>query len=139
MFHKVLVPLDLTDKHGPAIDLALRLVRPGEGEVILLHVVELIPGLPLEEEREFYTRLEQTARAHLKRYGERLSQAKISWREVVICGNRAWEIARQAADGGADLIVLTAPRIDPDNPAAGWASMSYKVSVLAPCPVLLVK
>jgi hypothetical protein len=39
----------------------------------------------------------------------------------------------------ADLIVLTAPRIDPDHPVAGWASLSFKISLLAECPILLVK
>jgi hypothetical protein len=39
----------------------------------------------------------------------------------------------------ADLLILTAPRLDPATPSAGVESMSYKVGVLSQRPVLLVK
>jgi nucleotide-binding universal stress UspA family protein len=48
-------------------------------------------------------------------------------------------VVRYAAEGKVDLIVLTAPRFDKNHPAVGWGSLSYKVGMLAPCPVLLVK
>jgi hypothetical protein len=35
--------------------------------------------------------------------------------------------------------VLTSPAVNPNNLAEGWGSLSFKVSVVAPCPVLLVK
>jgi len=57
----------------------------------------------------------------------------------VLYGARAREIVRFATDAGSDLIVLTAPRFDPDHVAAGLGSASWRLSILAPCPVLLVK
>jgi hypothetical protein len=36
-------------------------------------------------------------------------------------------------------VVLTSHRIEPDRPATSWSTTSYKVSLLAPCPVMLVK
>jgi hypothetical protein len=54
-------------------------------------------------------------------------------------GNRAREIVRFASDSGSDLIVLTAPNFDPENPAQGWGSMAWRVTLLSPCPVLLAK
>ena len=42
-------------------------------------------------------------------------------------------------ESDADLIILTAPQVDPVNPVAAWGSMSHKIGVLSPCPVLLVK
>ena len=53
--------------------------------------------------------------------------------------NRVPEIVGYARDKGVDLVVATSPRFDPDNPGTGWASMSYKISMLCPCQVLLVK
>ena len=139
MFQRILLPLDLTEKHQSAIAVAAELAGRSKGEVTLLHIVELIPGLPLEEEKPFYVRLERLARAHLERLGGSLAERGIAWRAEVLFGMRAPEIARFAADRATDLILLTAPRIDPNNPVASLGSVSYKVSILAPCPVLLVK
>ena len=61
------------------------------------------------------------------------------WRAEVRSGTRAPDVVRYAGEVGADLIVLTAPRFDPEHPAAGWGSLSYKVGILSSCPVLLVK
>jgi nucleotide-binding universal stress UspA family protein len=138
MFKKILVPLDLTDRHGAALTIAAELAQQSGGEVVLLHVIEVIPGLAMEEERAFYNRLEQTARSHLQRQARPFTDRRIACLGEVVYGNRAREIARHAAEVSADLIVLTAPRIEPEN-IAGLGSMSYKVGLLARCPVLLVK
>ena len=63
MFRKILVPVDLSDRHGQALEIAARLAKASDGEVTLLHVIEMIPGLNLEEERDFYQRLEQAGPA----------------------------------------------------------------------------
>jgi nucleotide-binding universal stress UspA family protein len=139
MFKKILLPLDLTDKHQAAIDVAAELAGQTGGELTLLHVVELIHGLPMEEEKEFYGRLERLARAHMDRFSSALTRRRIAFRAEVVFGVRAQEIVRHAGASSADLIVLTAPRIGPENPVAGLGSMSYRVGMLAPCPVLLVK
>jgi nucleotide-binding universal stress UspA family protein len=138
MFRKLLLPVDLSDRHAAALQVAADLAGPS-GEVTLLHVVELIPGLPQEEERGFYDRLERAAVKHLDRLGTALTQRGVPWRQVVVLGNRAPDLVRHARESGADLIVLTAPPFDPAHPAAGWGSLSHKVGLLAPCPVLLVK
>jgi nucleotide-binding universal stress UspA family protein len=139
MFKNILLPLDLTEKHQPAMNIAIELTSQSKGEVTLLHVIELMAGLPLEEEKAFYGRLERMARAHVERCGGSLSKHGITWQGEILFGNRAREIARRAADRGNDMIILTSPRLDPNHPAEGWGSMSYKVGLLAPCPVLLVK
>jgi nucleotide-binding universal stress UspA family protein len=139
MFKKLLLPVDLTDKHGPALAAAADLACQSQGEVVLLHVIEVIPGLPREEERAFYDRLERKARAHLERLGERLGNRKIPWRAEILYGNRGQEALGYATATSIDLIVLTSPRVEPANPTAGWGSLSYKIGVLCPCPVLLVK
>ena len=89
MFKKILVPIDLSDSHQQAIEIAAKLAGEGDGQVTLLHVVEVIPGLWIEEERDFYDRLEAAARAHLSRLGRQLEELHVPRREEVIFGNRA--------------------------------------------------
>jgi nucleotide-binding universal stress UspA family protein len=139
MFRKLLLPVDLTDRHQQALNIAARLADENAGEVTLLHVIETIPGVWPQEEREFYSRLEQAARDHLAKLGRDLEARQIPRREEVIFGNRAHEIVRYAMETGVDLIVLSSHRVDLQDPSAGWGTMSYKVGILSQCPVLLVK
>jgi nucleotide-binding universal stress UspA family protein len=139
VFQKILVPVDLSDTHQQAIEIAANLASENDGQVILLHVVEVIPGLWVEEERDFYERIETAARDHLTRFGRRLDDVHVQRREEIIFGNRAEEIVRYATEMGVDLIVLSSHRIDLKNPGAGWGTLSYKIGILSQCPVLLVK
>ena len=139
MFRKILVPVDLTDRHQQALEIAARLAKESDGGVTLLHVIEIIPALDMEEERDFYQRLEQVARDHLVRLGRYLEAHQVPRREEIIYGSRAPEIVRYAMEMGIDLIVLSSHRIDPKEPTAGWGTVSYKVGILSQCPVLLVK
>jgi nucleotide-binding universal stress UspA family protein len=139
MFKKILVPLDLTDRHDAALQAATHLARANQGEVVLLHVVELIAGLDREDESAFYQRLERRARDHLAQLGSRLTKERIRWHAEVLFGHRAIECAGFAGKNGADSIVLTSPPFRPERPAAGLGSMTWRISLIAACPVLLVK
>ena len=139
MFEKILVPVDLSDTHQQVIEIAAKLAGESGGQVTLLHVVEVIPGLWVEEERDFYDRIESAARDHLTRLGRQLEGMHVPRREEVIFGNRAEEIIRYAMETGVDLIVLSSHRIDLKAPGAGWGTLSYKIGILSQCPVLLVK
>jgi nucleotide-binding universal stress UspA family protein len=137
VFKRILVPLDLSDKHGPALDRAAELAG-SSGEVVLLHVIESIAGLGVEEEQSFYSRLERMARDHLQRFAHLLSQRQVRCQGEIRIGHRATEIIRFAQASASDLIILTVPRFDPTNPATS-GSLGWRISLLAPCPVLLVK
>lgn len=139
MFQKLLLPVDLSEKHGRALETAAELARVGGGEILLLHVIEIIAGLPIEEERAFYNRLEKMAHGHFRKLGESLERQRVSWKAEVRYGNRGAEILRCAQESRADLIILTAPAIDLQSPGSNWGSLSYKVGLLAPCAVLLVR
>lgn len=139
MFKTILLPVDLSGKHQQALTAASDLARQSGGETILLHIIETISGVSMEEERSFYQRLEKGARKHLDQLVSQLSQWKTPCRSEILFGNRGPEIVRFAAEQGIDLIVLTAPHVDLKNLSTGWASLSWKISILAPCPVLLVK
>ena len=138
MFQKILLPVDLTDRHEPALQIVAKLAAPG-AEVALLHVIELIAGLAVEEEKDFYRRLEKTAQRHIARLRASIESRGLACRPEVRLGNRAAEVVRFASEAGSELIVLTAPSPDPDNPMVGWGSLSFKVGYLSPCPVVLVK
>jgi nucleotide-binding universal stress UspA family protein len=139
MFKRIVVPLDLTDAHGRALDIAAALAGQGGGQVTLLHVIEVIAGLPREEGKDFYGRLEKKAREHLAHLGAQLAAHQVAWQADVIFGSRAAEVVRYAQQHGSDLIVLTSHRIDPAQGLANFGTLSHKVGILAPCPVLLVK
>jgi nucleotide-binding universal stress UspA family protein len=139
VFTKILVPVDLSDKHQQALDIAARLARESGGEVTLVHVVETIGDLWDAEERDFYDRIEGVARDHLAKLGRSLEACHVPRREEVLFGDRAREIVRYAMERGIDLIVLSSHRIDLRDPSAGWGTLSYKLGILAQCPVLLVK
>lgn len=139
MFKKLLVPLDLTDKHQAVVDTAAKLAQQNDGDVTLLHVIESIPGLSVGEERTFYNRLERSAEKHLQKYFKALTKRQIPCQTKVFIGHRGQGIAAFAREIGAELILLTAPCFDPEKPTAGWGSLSYRVGLLSTCPVLLVK
>lgn len=138
MFRKILVPVDLTPKNVSAIAVAARLADDQEAEVTLLHVVETL-DLPWEEVEDFYQRLEHRARTAMDEMSEPLSARGIPNSREVAFGKRAEEVVGHAEEQGFDLIVLSSHRIDLERPAADWTTLSYKVAILAQCPVLLVK
>jgi nucleotide-binding universal stress UspA family protein len=139
MFKRLLLPLDLTEKHANAVATAAELATQSGGNVTLLHVIELIPGLSREEDPAFYGRLEQAGKAHLDKIGAAFAKKKIPWQAALIFGHRVEATVRYAKEKGSDLLVLTSPTFDPTNPTVGWGSLSFKVSVVSPTPVLLVK
>jgi nucleotide-binding universal stress UspA family protein len=139
MFKKILLPLDLTDRHAAALRLAAELARQSGGEVTLLHVVEVIPGLSREEESPFYARLERKAAAHLERWAGELSSAQVTVRGEVLFGERVREVLDYVSRAAVDLIVLTSPPFEPERPIAGLGSLSYRIGLVCKCPVLLVK
>jgi nucleotide-binding universal stress UspA family protein len=139
MFKKILLPVDLSNRHGPALEIGQNLARQNRAEIILLHVIELIAGLSMGEEKDFYQKLEKVAEARLKKLEARVGLRKVPHSRRILFGHRGPTIIKYAKELGADLIVLTAPQVDLRNPSAGWGSLSYKVSILARCPVLLVK
>ena len=136
MFQRILVPTDLTEESRQALDLALKLASPAGAHVVLLHVIERIPNLDDRELRSFYDQLERDSRARLHALtASAHDPGKAEIEQTVLFGRRAEEIVRTAEDSNCDLIVLQ--HSTDSRPLLG--SISYKVSVLAPCSVFLLK
>jgi nucleotide-binding universal stress UspA family protein len=139
MFKRILVPIDLTKKSLPAVDLAFELASKFRAQVILHHVIETIEHVAFDEMKDFYRRLETSARKGLQEFSERFEVAGLDVDHLVTYGHRTQGIVDTAVARQADLIIMASHRIDPDRPGHDWSTISYGVAILAPCNVLLVK
>jgi universal stress protein A len=138
-FRHILVPTDLTERTEKALELAGQLASNAAARVTLLHVIETIPGLSLEEVKPLYDRLERNARKVMASLTRRAGDEGPAVAPVIVEGRRAEEIVKYAAANEVDLIVLASHRVKPSRVDRDWGTMSYKVGILAQCPVLLVK
>lgn len=139
MFKKILLPVDLGGRHQQAIASAIELAKKHDAEVVLLHIVELISGMPPEEEGDFYADLQSASRERLAEFAQAFVLAGVRTQTETIVGSGAAEILRFAVDSQIELIVLTSPEVDPDNPSSIANSKCWKISALTGVPVLLVK
>lgn len=137
MFRRILVPLDFTDKNVRALQVALEIARQDRANVALLHVIEVVEHVPMEELRDFYRKLEDAARERMN-FPASLEKDLVVDAEIVY-GRRAEEIVKYAAANEVDLIVLSSHKIGPAPAAQSLGTISHKVAILAQCPVLLVK
>lgn len=138
MFHRIVIPLAFNDENESAIRVAADLAVRDSSEVLLLHVVETIRGIPFEEMRDFYERLERRAETELTKVAERFRALQVPTKSDVVFGARAEQIVTYARERGADLIVLSSHPASPDQPAS-LGTISHRVALFAGCPVLLVK
>ena len=138
-FRHILIPSDLTDRTEAALAMAGKLALPSDSRITLLHVIETIDGLKSKELKSFYGRLERKARATLASFAGNTPAGYPRIEPAVAYGRRAEQIVEFAGSQAVDLIVLTSHRVDPSMVNRDWGSISYKVSILAQCPVLLVK
>jgi nucleotide-binding universal stress UspA family protein len=136
LFRHILVTTDLTRRTAPALRAASLLWSSGS-RITLLHVIETIEGLPFAELAPFYRRLEEKARADMARLARGLRTADaIQCR--VLYGHRVERIVKFAASHAVDLVVVPSHRVA-SIVSREWETMSYRIGILAPCPVLLVK
>jgi len=139
IFRHILVPTDFTPKSRAALEAALRVASPPEARITLLHVIETVADGDQEEFRAFYDKLVVRAEGELGQLAAEAGRMGVELNCEVVLGRRALEILRYAGNHGVDLIVLGSHPIRPETPMQGWGTISYKVAVLASCPVLMVK
>ncbi|MBX3059092.1 MAG: universal stress protein [Anaerolineae bacterium] len=138
MFEHVLVPVDFSERNPQALAVAVEMARLGNGRVTLLHVIKLISGA-LEDFQDFYEKLEAEAQDKMTTLMAAQPDVEIPLLSHIIVGHRVEEILRFAVAQEVDLIVMSSHKIDLQHPDEGWGTISHKVSILAQCPVLLVK
>ena len=140
MFKNILVPTDFLDNDQHALDIAVKLCSMDNGKIVLLHVIEVIQNTTFEEFEDFYSGLEKRSFKDLNAIVDRLNTVETTVVEPqVVYGNRTREIVRYAEKNNVDLIIMKSHKVDLEERSQGWGTISYKVSILAQCPVLLVK
>ena len=137
MFGHILIPTDLGDQSERALEITKQLVGTAGSKVTLLHVIETIPATTVDEFKDFYAELEKRSADKLGSLAARLDG--IETIQEVVYGKPAAKVVEFAETQAVDLIVLASHRFDPAEPGPGWATLSHKIGILAPCPVLLVK
>jgi nucleotide-binding universal stress UspA family protein len=141
MFSKILIPVDFTEKNESAVQAALEIVGSREdAEIYFLHIIETIEHVEYDEMKDFYRELENRSIAKLTRLEERCREGGAArvFHDLQY-GKRAEAIAHYAEEREMDLVVLSSHKVDRDHPALGWGTISYRVAIVARCPVLLVK
>ncbi|MBN1850921.1 MAG: universal stress protein [Deltaproteobacteria bacterium] len=140
MFKHILVPTDLTAKSEKAIEVAVKFATFDDlNKISLLHVIETIEDADDKEFREFYEKLKDRAEKEMNGIIDRYSRKHIVFDAKIVFGNRVREIVRFAHENAADLIILSSHKIEETDVAQGWATISYRVGILAHCPVMMVK
>ena len=144
MFGHILVPTDCTEETQKALDIAVKMQsleknREPNQRITLLHVIETIADDDAEEFQRFYSTLSKRAEKKMAALITPYETHQANIESKVLLGSRVAEILRFALDQSVDLVLLKSHRIDQENPTEGWGTISHKVGILAPCPVMLVK
>ena len=139
MFSHILVPVDFSDQNKRALDIAFDIASIRESKVSLLHVIEIIADTTFDEFENFYRTLEERAHQRMDRLIIPYQSSHPKIEERIVYGNRAEEILTFIEEQGIDLVIMNSHRLDTGNDLAGWGTISYKVGILAPCPIMLVK
>ncbi|MBT4863540.1 MAG: universal stress protein [Planctomycetaceae bacterium] len=139
LFEKILVPLDFTDKNEAALNICLELAKQNRSQIALLHVIETIPGLPEDDVQDLYDKLRMSAKTKLETIAKRFKAENLQVDIEIAIGKRGPDIVRCAADWQVDLVILSSHKVGIKDPVRNWATLSYQVSIICPCPVLLVK
>ncbi len=138
MYEHFIVPVDLSERNSSAVETAKEFALLTHGRVTVLHVIETL-DLPYEEMAAFYKRLEDEAARKLEGVCETLIDSGLDFERRILLGDPATEIVEFAAQSSRSLIVLRSHSVDPTAPTHGWATLSYKLAILATSPILLVK
>ena len=142
-YSHILVPVDFTDRNRHALEAAMEIARPAKGKITLLHVIEEVPYANDDQIDAFYAMLQRQAKEKMQELAETTPRredrdARRLATEIII-GRRGPEIVRYAVEHQVDLVVMSSHALQPNDVSAGWATLSYQVSIICPCSVLLVK
>jgi len=139
MFKHILVPSDLTDRNRKAMDIAVKMALVNGAVITLLHVVETMEEADSDDFKKFYKQLGTRAGKTINKLIGQYVAKSVTIEKQILYGKRVYEILNFAAEHQVDLIIMSSHKLDPENAAEGWGTISFKVGVLSHCPVMLVK
>lgn len=137
---KILLATDFSDCAALAQDYALLLASAWKAELAILHVLEFQPGMDpeLPVNRVYLEQLRKDADAQLSQLRAQLTRRGLRGESRHVTGIPSLRIAEEAAEAGADLVVLgTHGRSGLAHVLLG--STAERVVASAPCPVLTVR
>jgi nucleotide-binding universal stress UspA family protein len=139
----ILSPVDFSDPSHEALDTAADLASYMKSELLLVHVVAMLPRLPspamIFNEAEFEQELHKDAEKRLNDLVNKLAAKGLKARfELGTANDVAMEIIRIGEHNKADLIVIAT------HGMTGWhrlafGSVTEKVVRMAPLPVLVLR
>ena len=140
---KILCPTDFSGPARECIQSAAEMASHFGAELIVLHVVPVIPTLPPDPNYvfkipEYEQFLHADAEKHLREIRDALAAKNVNVRTMLSHGSAAEEIVATAKNEKVDLIVIAT------HGSTGWqrlvfGSVTEKVVRLAECPVLTVR
>lgn len=143
---RILCPTDFSDPAYEALKAAAGLAMDYAAELLVMHVVESLPAVPLSLEdpqpayyiQEYEKEMEAAARKRLEGLVKRVIFAKIRVRPLVRTGQPAVQIVELAEKNRTDLIVIATHGL------TGWrqfffGSVTERVIKLATKPVLIIQ
>ncbi len=138
-YHKVLVPLDFTEKNLEALNVAQQLAHQNDAHVTLLHVIETIDYVADDDIESFYNMLRDRAKRKLELAAAPFEEADIEVDQKIALGKRGRGIVTYALQNEIDLVVMSSHKVSLTDPPKGLGSLSHQISIMCPCAVLLVK
>ena len=139
LFPHIVVPLDFTEKNDAAVRVALNMAKQNDARVTLMHVIESIEYANDKIMAAFYESLQEQAEKELDRRAQEFTAAGIPVEQEVLMGKTARCIVGYAMRKRADLVILSSHKVRLDEAPKSWATLSYQVSIMCQCPVMLVK
>jgi universal stress protein A len=140
-FSHILVPVDFTDRNLTALASAMEIARHAQAKITLLHVIEEVSYAEDDQISEFYAMLQRRAEQKMRELEQTFGQERGIGEPLteIVVGRRGPEIVRYAMENQVDLVVMSSHAIQTKDLSTGWATLSYQVSIVCPCSVLLVK
>jgi len=138
---RILVPTDFSESARHALGYGLSFAREYEAELVLLHVVEVVPvgyasdlfPVPMAE---VFQEMSAYARTELAKLSVEATQKGVQVRELVAQGKPSAEIVRVAQEETVDLVVMGTHGKGMLDKAL-FGSTTERVVRKAPCPVLI--
>ena len=139
IFNHILVPVDFTEKNHAALAAAVQLARQSDARITLLHVIEFIDFPDDEEISSFYDKLQRRSEHELDKLLSLFAEEDVDVTVETVINNRSKGIALYAVENDVDLIVMSSHPVDPRLRNEGWGTISYQVSALCHCSIMLIK
>ena len=135
MFEKILLAVDESDHSAKAAELAAKLATFSNGEVVVLHVHEILPtrGGPVDV-RVIESDVADDTASTLTNEGVNAHPKKINAYHGLVANH----IVSVGTDNGVDLIVMGSRGLS-DVAGLFLGSVAHKVLHLAKCPVLIAR